>query len=84
MVGTQACDLFGGRACFGVEPTNRKRLRYLKALIYDEKILSRWSHDTVFPIIKFLLNSHVLSETGMEPFPLRFEDRDNFHAVARN
>ncbi len=60
----------------GVEPTNREILRHLKALIYDERILSRWSHDTVFPIIKFLLNSHVSSETGMEPFRLRFGDRD--------
>ena len=44
--------------------------------MYDERVLSRWSHDTVFPIIKFLINSHVSSETGMEPFRLRFGDRD--------
>ena len=55
---------------------NREILRHLKALIYDERILSRWSHGTVFPIIRFLLNSHVSSETGMEPFRLRFGDRD--------
>ena len=60
----------------GVEPANREALRHLKALIYDERLLSRWSHDTVFPIIKFLINSHVSSETGMEPFRLRFGDRD--------
>jgi hypothetical protein len=60
----------------GVEPANREILRHLKALIYDERILNRWSDDTVFPIIKFLLNSHVSSETGMEPFRLRFGDRD--------
>jgi hypothetical protein len=60
----------------GVEPMNREVLRHLKALIYDERILSRWSDDTVFPIIKFLINSHVSSETGMEPFRLRFGDKD--------
>ena len=50
----------------GVEP----------ALVYDERTLSRWSDDTVFPISKFLINSHISSETGMEPFRLRFGDRD--------
>ena len=45
-------------------------------LMPDERTLSRWSDDTVFPIIIFLINSHVSSETGMEPFRLRFGDRD--------
>ena len=60
----------------GVEPANREYLRHLKALVYDERVLSCWSDDTVFPIIKFLINSHISSETGMEPFRLRFGDRD--------
>jgi hypothetical protein len=60
----------------GVEPGNREVLRHVKALICDERVLSYWSSDTVFPVVKFLLNSHVSSETGMEPFRLRFGDRD--------
>ena len=60
----------------GVEPANREILRHLKALIYDERILSQWSKPTVLPIVKFLLNSHISSETGYAPFQLRFGDRD--------
>eukprot|EP01037_Dinobryon_pediforme_P020557 gene20557-21217_t len=38
--------------------------------------VAHWSKPTVLPIVKFLLNSHIPSETGYAPFQLRFCDRD--------
>jgi hypothetical protein len=60
----------------GVEPTNREILRHLKALIYEERLLTQWSKPSVLPLIKFIINSHVSSQTGYPPYQLRFGDRD--------
>ena len=48
-------------------------------------ILSQWSKPTVLPIVKFLLNSHISSETGYSSFhQLRFGDRDMLYLPKDN
>jgi hypothetical protein len=56
----------------GVERTNQEILRHLRALVCDERIATQWSDDTVLPLIAFLLNSEVNSETNVIPFELHF------------
>jgi len=63
----------------GVEATNREILRHLRALVYDERMISQWSKPTVLPIVKHLINSHISSETGNSPMKLRFGDKDSLY-----
>lgn len=63
----------------GVEASNREILRHLKALVYDERMISQWSKPTVLPIIKHMINGHVSSETGYSPMTLRFGDKDSLY-----
>jgi RNase H-like domain found in reverse transcriptase/Reverse transcriptase (RNA-dependent DNA polymerase)/Integrase zinc binding domain len=56
----------------GVETPNREILRHIRALCYEERIIDRWSAPTVLPVILFIINSSVNSETGMIPFHAHF------------
>ena len=56
----------------GVEGQNKLILRHLAALVADERIKKQWSDITVLPIIGYLLNSWISSETGFSPFHLTF------------
>ena len=51
----------------GVEGTNKKILRHLRALVFDERILNHWGDPHVLPLIFYFINSEINSETGTSP-----------------
>lgn len=61
----------------GVEGTNKSVLRYLKALVMDERIADRWSAPDVLNLVQYWLNSQVNHETGLSPFHAHFGTDDN-------
>jgi phospholipid-translocating ATPase len=60
----------------GVEGTNKQILRHLRALTHEERIIDQWSSPSVLPVIFFIINSHVSSETGIAPFEAHFGSED--------
>jgi hypothetical protein len=60
----------------GVEPTNKKILRHLRALAQDERIVKIWSSPTVLPLVEYFLNTQVHSETGLSPIEAKFGSKD--------
>jgi hypothetical protein len=76
---THTLSIVDVHTSIGVEATNREVLRHLKALVYDERMISQWSKPTVLPIVKHLINSHISSETGHSPMRLRFGDKDSLY-----
>jgi len=69
----------------GVEGSNKQILRHLRALVYDERVLRSWSSPTKLPIIQYILNSTLNSETNMIPFDLHFgQDTHTYHKIPTN
>lgn len=69
----------------GVEGSNKQILRHLRALVYDERVLRSWSSPTTLPIIQYILNSTLNSETNMIPFDLHFgQDTHTYHKIPTN
>ena len=60
----------------GVEGPNKQILRHLKALVQDERAESRWSDPIYLPLVFFVMNDEVNSETGFRPMDLMFGSED--------
>ena len=60
----------------GVEGPNKQILRNLKALVQDERAESRWSDLIYLPLVFFVMNDEVNSETGFRPMDLIFRSED--------
>ena len=61
----------------GCEGSGKQFLRHLTTLVFDERIVDKWSDDTVLPLINFSLASYPTSETGgYTPFQLKYGTDD--------
>jgi hypothetical protein len=70
-------SLIGRHESNGCEASGAQYLRHLKALVADERIIDRWSEDTVLPLINFAICSHPTSETGgYTPFQMKYGTQD--------
>ena len=70
-------SLIGRHESNGCESTGAQYLRHLKALCADERIIDRWSEDTVLPLINFAICNHPTPETGgYTPFQMKYGTQD--------
>ena len=69
--------LTGRHESNGVERTSAELLKHLKMLVHDERLVHKWSSDTVLPLINFELADFPNSETGgIKPFELKYGSAD--------
>ena len=61
---------------YGVEDTGKQFARHVRVLTQEERIKDKWSSPTVLPLIEYLVNSHVSSETGIIPLEATFGSQD--------
>ena len=74
-------SLIGRHESNGCEGSNKQFLRHLRTLVNDERVMHRWSDDTVLPLINFMMADYPSSETGgLTPFQLKYgsQDADRF------
>ncbi len=70
-------SLVGRHESNGCEGSGKQFLRHLKTLVFDERLVNKWSDDTVLPLINFQLCSFPTSETGgYTPFQLKYGTED--------
>ena len=70
-------SLVGRHESNGCEGSNKQFLRHLRTLVSDERIMHRWSDDTVLPLINFMMADYPSSETGgLTPFQLKYGSQD--------
>ena len=55
-----------------VERTHRETLRFLSALVHDERLQDCWGEPECYMVIQFILNDEISSETGLSPFEFTF------------
>ena len=73
-------SLIGRHESNGCEGSIRQIIRHLTMLVSDERIVDRWSDDTVLPLIIFAINSFPSRETGgLTPFMLKYGSVDAAH-----
>jgi hypothetical protein len=61
----------------GCEGSGKQFIRHLKTLVSDERMLHRWSDETILPLINFMMASFPTKETGgLTPFQLKYGTQD--------
>jgi hypothetical protein len=61
----------------GCEGSGKQFIRHLKTLVSDERMLHKWSDDTILPLINFEMASFPTKETGgLTPFQLKYGTQD--------
>ena len=60
----------------GVEGPNKQLLRHLRTLVYDTRMIRRWSEPVILNMVFFVINDTVHSETGYRPLDLKFGSDD--------
>ena len=60
----------------GVEGSNKKILRHLKAMVMETRMVKEWSNPTILALVEFFLNNTDNSEIGMTPYHLNFGTLD--------
>jgi transposase InsO family protein len=61
-----------------VERMNKEVMRHLRAILFDKKVLSRWSMDQL-PLVMRILNSEEKTRTGVSPCELLFGNSINLN-----
>jgi len=70
-------SLVGRHESNGCEGSGKQFLRHLQTLVSDERLIDRWSDDTVLPLINFELANRTTKETGgYTPFQLKYGTQD--------
>ena len=70
-------SLVGRHQSNGCEGSGKQFLRHLQTLVSDERLIDRWSDDTVLPLINFELANRTTNETGgYTPFQLKYGTQD--------
>jgi hypothetical protein len=70
-------SLVGRHESNGCEGSGKQFLRHLRTLVLDERLVHKWSDDTVLPLINFSMASYPTSETGgFTPFQLKYGTQD--------
>jgi len=70
-------SLVGRHESNGCEGSGKQFLRHLQTLVSDERLVDRWSDDTVLPLINFELANRTTKETGgYTPFQLKYGTQD--------
>ena len=70
-------SLVGRHESNGCEGSNKQFLRHLRTLVNDERVMHKWSDDTVLPLINFMMADYPTSETGgLTPFQLKYGSQD--------
>jgi transposase InsO family protein len=61
-----------------VERMNKEVMRHLRAILFDKKVMSRWSMDQL-PLVMRILNSEEKTRTGVSPCELLFGNSINLN-----
>ena len=57
--------------------SGKQFIRHLRALVSDERMIHKWSDDTILPLINFAMASFPTKETGgLTPFQLKYGTQD--------
>ena len=61
----------------GCEGSGKQFIRHLRTLVSDERMLHKWSDETILPLINFEMASFPTKETGgFTPFQLKYGTQD--------
>jgi hypothetical protein len=61
----------------GVEPVNKTILRYLRTIVYDERMIGNWTAPGVLHWVAYTLNSFLHAEAGVVPYKATFGSTDS-------